>query len=165
MFSAAYNLAVGVAFTYVELVSQKRLLVLAAALALPLLGATLMVDSRGERRWNWAVVAFLGLSSFCYSYWAVSWINIVFDGSPNAVVSSSVEEKFHHFRGGLRVRVQPWGPVQEAKAVQVPRVIYKTLQPNGPVCMVTRGGALGILWYTAQTCPWTGQKVTLGGVN
>lgn len=165
MFSVAYNLAVGVAFTYVELISQRRLLGLAAVLALPLFGATLMVDTRGQRRWNWAVVAFLGLASFSYSYWALRWIKIVFDGSPNGVVCSSLEEKSQHFRGGLRVRVQPWGPVQEAKAVQVPRAIYKALEPKGPVCLVTRSGALGVPWYTAQVCPWTGQKVTLGGAD
>lgn len=163
MFSVAYNLAVGVAFTYVEFISQRRLLALATVLALPLLGATLVADSRGRRSWNWAVVAFIGLASFFYGYWALRWMNVVFDDSPNAVVSSIVEEKFHHFRGGLRVRVRPWGPVQEAKAVMVPREIYKALQPKGQVCLVTKSGALGIPWYTAQLCPWMEQKVTLGG--
>jgi hypothetical protein len=161
LFSAAYNLAVGVAFTYVEVVSQGRLIALASVLALPLLGAMLAVDSRGKRSWNWLAVGLLAVASFSYSYWALRWINIVFDDSPQAAMSSVVARKFK----GVWVRVQPWGPVRDAKAVQVPHVIYRVLQPNGSVCLVTRGGALGISWYTAQTCPWTGHNVMLGGAD
>ena len=161
LFSAVYNGAVGVAFTYVELVSQGRLLALASVLALPLLGAMLVVDSRGQRSWNWVAVGLLAVASFSYSYWALRWINIVFDDSPQAALSSVVARKFK----GVWVRVQPWGPVRDAKAVQVPHVIYRALQPNGPVCPVMRNGALGIPWYTAQTCPWTGRKVMLGGAD
>jgi hypothetical protein len=105
LFGAVYNGAVGVAFTYVEVVSQGRLLALAA--------------------------------------------------------HSVVERDFK----GMWVKVGPWGPVAEVKTIQVPHVIYKVLQPKDPVCLVTRSGALGISWYTAQTCPWTGGKVTLGGSN
>ena len=51
------------------------------------------------------------------------------------------------------------------KMIQVPHVIYKALRSKGPVCLVTRSGALGISWYTAQACPWMGGEVTLGGAN
>jgi hypothetical protein len=126
LFGAVYNGAVGVAFTYVEVVTQGRLLVLASVLALPLLGAMLVVDSRGPRSWNWVAVAFLALASFSYSYWGLRWINIVFDDSPQAAMSSVVARKFK----GVWVRVQPWGPVRDAKAVQVPHVIYRVFQPK-----------------------------------
>jgi hypothetical protein len=161
LFSAVYNLAVGVAFTYVEVVTRGRLIALAFVLGLPLFGAMLAVDSREERSWNWLAVAILAAASFSYGYWAVWWINIVFDDSPQAAMSSVVTRKFK----GVFVRVQPWGPVRDAKAVQVPHVIYRALQPNGPVCPVMRSGALGIAWYTAQTCPWVGEKVTVGGAD
>ncbi len=161
LFNAVYNGAVAVAFTYVVVVSQGRLAVLASTLALPLLGAMLVVDSRGKRSWNWLAVAFLALASFSYGYWAVWWINIVFDRSLPVVAYSVVEGEFK----GMWVRVRPWGPVQEVKTIQVTHFVYKTLQPQGPVCLVTRSGALGISWYTAQTCPWRGGKVTLGGSN
>jgi hypothetical protein len=57
LFNAVYNGAVAVAFTYVEVVTQGRLIALASLLALPLLGAMLAVDSRGKRSWNWLAVS------------------------------------------------------------------------------------------------------------
>jgi hypothetical protein len=159
--NAAFSMAVGVAFTYVEVISEGRLLRLASALALPLLGAMLLVDSRGERSWNWLPILLLTVSSFFYGYWALRWINIVFDRSPQTVACSVVDRKFK----GVWVRVQPWGPVKEVKAVQVPHIIYRALEPKDQVCLVTRSGALAIPWYTAQSCPWAGDKVVLGGAD
>lgn len=161
LFNAVYNGAVAVAFTYVEVVSQERLVALASVLALPLLGAMLVVDSRGKRSWNWLAIVILAVASFSYGYWAVWWINIVLDRSLPVVAYSVVERGFK----GKWILVQPWGPVRGVKTIQVPNVIYKALRPNGAICLVTRSGALGISWYTGHTCPWKGSKVTLGGAN
>src|ERR1700733_3009940 len=109
LYGAVYNGAVGVAFTYVEVVSQVRQIALASVLALPLLAAMLVVDSRGPQSWNWLAVGLLAVASFSYGYWALWWINIVFDRSPQAAVSSVVEEEFK----GMWVNVRPWGPVRE----------------------------------------------------
>lgn len=121
----------------------------------------LAVDSRGKRSWNWLAVGLLAVASFSYGYWAVWWINIVFDRSLPVVAYSVVEREFK----GMWVKVRPWGSVPAVKTIQVPHVIYKVLQPRGPVCLIRRSGALGISWYTAQTCPWTGGKVMLGGAD
>jgi hypothetical protein len=159
------NLTVFAAVSYVELTNHTRSLIYGVGLALLLIFAMIFVDRKGQRRWGWPAFIFLCLTSLIYGYTAVSLTNVALDRSPGVVAYSVVERKIHFYKGGLQVRVSPWGPVREVKDLEVPHAIYKSLMEHGPVCIATRTGALGIPWYTAQACPWRGDTVSFGGAD
>jgi hypothetical protein len=98
--------------------------------------------------------------SLAYGYATVFQVNCVLDHSPTAVYRAVVTDKSDRGRG-WHLEVGSWGSQQAARNVKVPYELFKSIQPGQEVCIVQRAGALGISWYTAQSCPWGGGPVFL----
>jgi hypothetical protein len=100
-------------------------------------------------------LVFAMILSFSYGCAAVMQLNCLLDHSLDVVSTSIVTTKSDRGRG-WHLQVSPWGPQRESKTVAVPYELFQAIQPGEKVCMVQRGGALGIAWYTVQACPWKG---------
>lgn len=98
--------------------------------------------------------------SLAYGYATLLQLNCVLDRSPATVYRAVVAGKSDRGRG-WHVAVEPWGPQPEARDLKVAYEVFKSIQPGEQVCMVQRAGALGISWYTVQTCPWNGGPLFL----
>ena len=96
-----------------------------------------------------------------YGYATILQVNCVLDRSPAAVYLAAISAKSHPKRGTWRLHIEPWGPEHQARDVTVPAKLFDRIQPGDSACMVLRKGALGIPWYSAQTCPWNGGPVFL----
>jgi hypothetical protein len=152
------------AFHEVQNVEWSRMVELAAASGVLLFSVSILADATTRRRRDWAGMVVLFLFNAFYAYGAIFEANILLDRSPASVQESAVADKRHVYGrgGGFRLNVRSWGPIRKDKNVWVSADVYRSVHNGGPVCMVLRPGALGVAWYTAQSCPWNGGKVELG---
>lgn len=88
---------------------------------------------------------------------ALAWLNVQADRTSAHVHRTVVAAKNTH-RGRVRsytLRVDPWGPFQEAQRIYVDRERFNTVSPGETVCMLLHPGRLGWAWYDVAAC---GQK-------
>jgi hypothetical protein len=102
----------------------------------------------------WAVALLTPLLAF-YPWGAFSLANAVLDRAAPEVFRAAVRGK--HVSTGkttsYELRLGPWGPVTEAKTVEVARVVYDRVATGDSVCVLLRPGALGARWFVVLRCP------------
>lgn len=154
------------AYHYTSPVRKLPVIELACVVGLILFASLATAEVRAKGNPLFLVMA-LPLS-LGYGYAATVQLNCLLDRSPVTVYQSLLSHKSTGLRGGWRLRIEPWGPGTGARSLMSPytvgvsREVFDSINDGGLVCVVQRDGALGISWYTAQACPWTGGPVVLG---
>jgi hypothetical protein len=150
-------------FRCVKFPGWSRLFQEALLMGVILLMAVVLV----ERKWpavnSLPAIAVLFVPCALNGYGAVTELDVLLDWSPGTVVRSTVSAK--HTQRTYSLQIVPWGPEMKTRNVAVPKSVFDAVEVGGSVCMVLRGGSLGIGWYTAQSCPWQGGDVSLGPEN
>jgi hypothetical protein len=101
------------------------------------------------------------LVSLLYGYVAARELDVMLDRSPDVVTRAVVSHR-NAASGSVGLTIEPWGPVTARRNVSVPHRAWRSVRVGDTVCMVGRQGALGVPWYTAQSCPWTGGRTDVG---
>jgi hypothetical protein len=134
-------------------------------LTLPVAGAAvgaavlLMISMRGLKRAGLAspltyqiMMAVLGAA---VGYGAVISLDVDYDGSPPAVLSVPVLDKYVT-RGRnsttYHLRVPAFGARRGPSSVTVQYAAYLALNPGDQVCVLEHRGAIGLPWVTARLC-------------
>jgi hypothetical protein len=144
---------------YVAFIEIWKVILLGLVFGCMLTGFALAFDPiLGRRGLRVFVVPTLLFAGF-YGYAAVVHVNILFDQSEPEIHQAVVSQRINPSRGSPLLVIEPWGPVLRSKAISVPYRVYSSSIAGGPVCLVQRSGRLGLEWYTAQTCPWSGERV------
>ena len=151
-------------YGYMSLVSSTRTVLWACAVGLAIFIA-LSVHELADWKINRWIATMLAGSLIFYSYVALLQLNCVLDRSPALVYTSTVSGKVLVFRGPDRLRIQPWSAFHGIATVGVSPRVYYSVQRGDTICVVQRTGAFNTIWFTAQTCPWTGGPVDLGPVG
>jgi hypothetical protein len=151
-------------YPYVWLLQRTPAILLACVVGALLLVAGGFPDSdlwnKGAERVVMAI-----LISLAYGYATVLQLNCVLDRSSPTVYRSVVSSKHYFKKGedflkrGSYLGIGPWGPELEGRSMKVPSEVFKTVQPGDAVCVVLKNGALGVRWYTIQSCPWNGGPI------
>jgi len=97
---------------------------------------------------------------FAYGYATVLQLNCVLDRSTADIYKPMVLSKRSE-TGRRYLGIGPWGPEQRAATVRVSFEVFRAVQPGDSVCVVARKGALGMAWYTIETCPWNSGPILL----
>jgi hypothetical protein len=151
-------------FQYAQKIGWARMIELAAAAGILLFSISIFSDTTIRRRRNWTAMTVLLLFNALYGYAVVFEANVLLDRSPAVVQESVVLNKRYIYGrgGGYELTIKRWGPINSEKKVWASETVFRSVHAGGSVCMVLRQGALRVLWYTAQACPWSGGKVQLG---
>jgi len=151
-------------YGYMSLVSSTRTVLWACAVGLAIFLALTVRELADWKINRWIAIMVAGSLMF-YSYVALLQLNCVLDQSPALVYTSTVAGKVLVFRGPDRLRIQPWSAFHGIATVGVSPRVYNSVQRGDTICVVQRTGAFNTIWFTAQTCPWTGGPVDLGPVG
>jgi hypothetical protein len=88
-------------------------------------------------------------------YGAVVALDVDYDGSPPAVLSEPVIDKYvTTSRSSVRyhLRVPPFADRKAVSSLNVDGVTYRALKPGDMVCVLEHHGAIGLPWITARLC-------------
>lgn len=143
-----------------KLVVWQRSLTLGCLAGAAFLLISLMVHQRCGDRFTAVGVIFLALFSAAYGYGAVREVNILLDRSPGTVHESVVLQKHYSSgRGGSSYYLAfvPWTSTGDSETINVTSALYHSIKVRERICIVSKNGALGMAWYTAQACPWNGK--------
>jgi hypothetical protein len=62
-----------------------------------------------------------------------------------------------YFKGTYGLRFVPVEAAGGAAGMPVTSSLYHSVHERDRICVVVKGGALGMNWYSAQACPWNGK--------
>ena len=141
------------AILYLHVVDWRPALAVAVIGALALTAAHWAIDN--ALRLRPALLFFLLLPNGAYAYGAVVEANALLDRGPAKVFEARVVNKrvsTGRYSTTWHVELGPWGPIQQAGEVSVPRALYDSVQIGGQVCALLQKGAVGIPWYYLAAC-------------
>jgi hypothetical protein len=95
-----------------------------------------------------------------YVYASMFVANCLLDRSGARVERAAVVRKRQAVKGPSKVYLQ-WGG-HGLTSEPVGERLFQSVQPGDTVCIVERGGALGMAWHTVQLCPYNGGPVAVG---
>ncbi len=97
-----------------------------------------------------AVLIFCGI----YGFGLVKQINTQLDGSKSSEATAQVLKKTES-RGrstAYYLHLSPWQSLGGESRISVSATLYNTLEEGDTVCIAAHSGALGMGWYTVNTC-------------
>jgi hypothetical protein len=98
------------------------------------------------------MMAILGAAA---GYGAVVALDVDYDGSPPAVLTVPVQDKYFTTSRSsttYHLRVPPFGDRKKPSSINVNRATYSALRPGDEVCVLEHKGAIGLPWVTARLC-------------
>lgn len=110
--------------------------------------------ARELRQTSW-VGFILPLITMSYCYGAASVVNLHLDDSePQVFVTRVVDMRVSSGNPITRyLKVEPWGPANEADELEVGKELYKRVRKGDSVCVYLFPGALGVRWLEVWSCP------------
>ncbi|HEY2028617.1 MAG TPA: hypothetical protein VGH20_05360 [Myxococcales bacterium] len=134
----------------VRLVSWTRPLLLAAG-AGAIIAVALLLTAPRERQKPWLFLLWAPIFAAA-PFGALVYANVALDRRPPVRYEAVVQGKYiaHGKRTEWRLRLEPWGPFEEAKDEEVSRASYARVKPGQQLTVRLYPGRLDIPWFVVE---------------
>jgi hypothetical protein len=135
-----------------HILDWQRLLLLAALVAMALMGGVLWALPSARQRLGAVALTLALLMS--YGYGAAALGNAVLDRTPGSTYPTTVYGK--HITSGRNrtpmMQLGPWGPRAMQEETSVPWEVYRSTTVGDKVCVLLHPGAFSVPWYRVVQC-------------
>ncbi|MFA5951856.1 MAG: DUF1444 family protein [Hyphomicrobium sp.] len=127
-------------------------IVAGAAVSVVLVSIAVAADRRMRRR-RWVALVNMLLAG-AYGFGATVEANALLDRSQPTVFRSAIIYKEISYGRAKRfkLRLAPWGPLDEPTEATVPKELYDKLETGGSACVLFRRGAFDMPWFIVLGC-------------
>jgi hypothetical protein len=136
----------------VQILDWQRLLLLAALVAMALMGSVLWAIPSARQRLGMVALTLALLMAYGYGVTALG--NAVLDQTKGSTYPTTVNGK-HVTSGRNRtptMRLGPWGPRATEEDATVPWDVYRNTNVGEKACVVLHPGAFGVPWFRIAEC-------------